>query len=150
MRWKSDEIKIFEKVPIIKTDRELSIISKLQSLGLMTEDCKLTKRGLHVAAALKTGQEQNGSVQRSDGAGVASESRSGDSGRDQAETSDRDCEPPERSDVAVADGPDETGGSDAPDLSGPDSDSDADSGAVRETPSVSSRRNAGGGRRGDR
>lgn len=151
MKLKSDEqralIALASGKQIIGSnlDRRLSILSKFHGCGFTNPDNSLTQRGLHVAASLNIEQEQNGDVQGSDRARVDSQSGPRDSGRDQAKASDRDCESTERSDVAAENGPDDSGCSDARDMPGADTETGADSGAVRETITVPAGLDAVGG-----
>jgi len=151
MKLKSDEQRALialangKQIVGSNLDRRLSILSKFHGCGFTNPDSSLTQRGLHIAASLNIEQEQNGDVQGSDRARVDSEPGPRDSGRDQAEASDRDRESTERSNVAAANRPDDSGGSDACDLPGADPEAGADSGAVRETITVSTGRDVVGG-----
>lgn len=151
MKLKSDEQRALialasgKRIVGSNLDRRLSILSKFHGCGFTNPDNSLTQRGLHIAASLNIEQEQNGDVQGSDRARVDSKPGPRDSGRDQAEASDRDCESTERSDAATANRPDDSCGSDARDMPGADTETGADSGAVREAVAVPAGRDVVGG-----
>lgn len=153
MRLQDDEIEVLRFFAGGSTfsagrSRSKTILKKLQYHGLVDANEELTKRGRHVVSKLpplsKPEQEQNGNLQGSNRARVDSQSGPGDSGRDQAEASDRDREPAERSDVAAAYRPDAAGSGDAHYLPRPDSETGIDSGTVRETTAISTRCDAYG------
>jgi len=151
MRLNDDDKRVLAAIfhgaePVGVSEKQVEAAGKtFTALGFTDQSGQLTQRGRHVAKSLPFAKVKNVELQRQGRSGVERKSRSCYRGRDQAEASDRDRESTERSNVAAANRPDDSGGSDACDLPGADPEAGADSGAVRETITVSTGRDVVGG-----
>lgn len=139
MKLKSDEQRLLTEAKngslrIVKTDRQLSIVSKFKSLGLMTDGDKLTPRGLHVASSISQEPTVNAEVYGQDGPRVASQSRSNRGRRNSAGPWNPDSESgKQRPNAETANKSGNLVGGDVGDLSGPNAGTAIDPRAISET-----------------
>jgi hypothetical protein len=147
MRLKSDEQRLLaqakdSKLPMLRSPREWSIISKFTAFGLMTAGEKLTSQGLHIAALHRNETAENGTVYGQEESGLAGGSRPGDCGRDQSGSCNQDCGSDCGPATKAQDGPVSVVCGDAGNLPGTDCGIGPDAGAIPEETPISTGRDA--------